>query len=138
MVEVLSKPIAPDRLAAALARHCAPNGVAPSVAGTLADLGPQQTQALVTLMLERLEDEVPALFDAISDGRTADRARIAHQLKGAVGNFDMPELVSLLAAVESGDAQAEQKLRPALHLARTELQRSLSALRVDALMPAAQ
>lgn len=138
MVEVLSKPIAPDRLAVALGQYCAPTGVAPSVMATVADLGPERARGLVALMLERLDLEVPALLEAISSGRPADRARIAHQLKGAVGNFDMPGLVALLDAVEVGDAGAEQRLPAALHLARAELQRSLSALQVDRFMPAAQ
>jgi two-component system sensor histidine kinase TorS len=138
MVEVLPKPIVPDRLAAALGRHCGSTGVAASVTGTLADLGTKRTQGLIALMLERMEVEVPALLDAISHGRAADRARIAHQLKGAVGNFDMPGLVALLAAVEASETGATDDLRLALYRARAELQRSLSALQAESFMPAAQ
>ena len=138
MVEILPKPIMPDRLAAALGRHCGMAGVAPSVAGTLADLGAERTQGLVVLMLERMEVEVPALLEAISDGRAADRARVAHQLKGAVGNFDMPGLVALLAAVEAGNREADDDLRPALQRAQAELRRSLDALQAKSFMPAAQ
>jgi two-component system, OmpR family, sensor histidine kinase TorS len=138
MVEVLPKPVVPDRLAAALGRHCGGTGVAPSVAGTLADLGPERTQGLISLMLDRMQEEVPALLDAISHGRAADRARIAHQLKGAVGNFDMPGLVDLLAAVEAGERSAEEGLRPALRRAQAELQRSLVTLQAKSFMQAAQ
>lgn len=138
MVEVLPKPVVPDRLAAALARHCGATGVAPSVAGTLVDLGPERTEGLIALMLDRMEVEVPALLKAISDGRAADRARVAHQLKGAVGNFDMPGLVALLAAVEAGEIGAEKGLRPALHRAQDELQRSLVTLQAKSFMQAAQ
>ena len=83
---------------------------------------------MITLMLERMDVEVPALFEAIRDGRSADRARIAHQLKGAVGNFDMPLLVALLAAVEVGQTNADDALLPALERAQTELRRSLLSL----------
>lgn len=138
MVEVLPKPIMPHHLALALARHCGPTGIAPSVSGTLADLGASRTQGLITLMLDRMELEVPALMDAIARGRDADRARIAHQLKGAFGNFDLPDLVALLAAVETGDRQAETALSPALDRAQAELRRSLTALQAESFMPAAQ
>ena len=138
MVEVLPKPIVPDRLAAALGRHCRATGVAPSVVGTLADLGPERTEGLIALMLDRMEVEVPALLGAISDGSAADRARVAHQLKGAVGNFDMPGLVLLLAAVEAGERGAEDDLRTALIRAQAELRRSLEALQSQSFMPAAQ
>jgi two-component system sensor histidine kinase TorS len=138
MVEILPKPIVPDRLAAALGRHCTAAGVALSVAGTLTDLGAERTQGLVALMLERMDVEVPALLKAIEDGRAAERARIAHQLKGAVGNFDMPDLVALLAAVETAQTGAEAGLSLALNRARAELRRSLAALQGQSFMPAAQ
>jgi len=138
MVEVLPKPVVPDRLAAALGRHCGPTAIAASVATTLADLGADRTQGLIALMLERIGEEVPALTQAIAEGRTADRARIAHQLKGAVGNFDMPDVVALLAAVEVGETGAMDRLGPALDRATADLQRSLQALQADSFMPAAQ
>jgi two-component system sensor histidine kinase TorS len=89
-------------------------------------------------MLERMEVEVPALVQAVAEGRAADRARIAHQLKGAVGNFDMPDLVALLAAVEVGQTGAMDRLRPALIRAEAEWQRSLVSLQADTVMSAAQ
>lgn len=138
MVEVLPKPIIPARLAEALGRYCGRAGIAASVSSTLADLGPDRTQALVSLMLDRMDSEVPDLMQAISQGRHADRARIAHQLKGAIGNFDMPQLVSLLAAVEAGDKRAEDDLIPALKQAQAELHGSLAALQSQSFMPAAQ
>jgi two-component system sensor histidine kinase TorS len=128
----------PERLAAALGQYCRTTGVAESVAGTLADLGAERTQGLIALMLDRMEVEVPALLKAIADGRAADRARVAHQLKGAFGNFDMPDLVALLAAVEAGERGAEDGLRPVLQRARAELERSLDALQTKSFMPAAQ
>lgn len=138
MVEVLPKPVVPDRLASALGRHCGPTAVAASVAGTLADLGADRTQGLIALMLERIGEEVPALMQAIAEGRASDRARIAHQLKGAVGNFDMPDVVALLAAVEAGETGAIDRLGPAMDRATADLQRSLQALQADSFMPAAQ
>lgn len=138
MVEVLPKPIMPDQLALALSRHCGVNRVAASVAGMLADLGAKQTQGLVALMLDRMEVEGPALLDAIAKGQSEHRARIAHQLKGAFGNFDLPDLVILLSAVETGDKAAEEALPDALSRVRAELRRSLTALQADSFMPAAQ
>ncbi|ESW62267.1 MAG: sensor protein TorS [Rhodobacter sp. CACIA14H1] len=138
MVEVLPKPIMPDRLALALCRRCGSHGVAPAVAGTLADLGATQTQSLLVLMLDRLDVEMPALLDAVAAGNAGERARIAHQLKGAFGNFDLPDLVALLARVEAGEKAAEGALLPALHRAQAELRRSLAALQVETFMPAAQ
>lgn len=138
MVEVLPKPIMPDQLALALGRHCGPDGVAASVAQTLADLGAKQTQGLIALMLDRMDVEVPALLDAIAKGQADRRAHIAHQLKGAFGNFDLPDLVTLLSAVETGDKAAEDALPDALHHVQAELRRSLTALQAATFMPAAQ
>jgi len=138
MVEVLPKPIMPDRLALALCRRCGSHGVAPAVAGTLADLGGTQTQSLLVLMLDRLDVEMPALLDAVAAGNAGERVRIAHQLKGAFGNFDLPDLVALLARVEAGEKAAEGALLPALHRAQAELRRSLAALQIETFMPAAQ
>lgn len=140
MVDVLPKPISPDALATALHRHCMQPRVARAVELTLQDLGAEQTRGLLSLMLERLDDEVPALLSAIDDGRDRDRARIAHQLKGAVGNFEMPDLVAKLARVEAEvpDAGNLAALRQAIDRARAELKQSLSALSGPALMSAAQ
>lgn len=140
MVEVLAKPIVPEQLETALSSHCGRAQVARSVAGTLADLGAEQTKGLITLMLDRMDEEVPALFAAMAAGQMAHLARIAHQLKGAFGNFDMPGLVALLAAAETG-AMADQThlaLRRALDRARSELRHSLGALELAGLMPAVQ
>lgn len=140
MVEVLAKPIVPEQLETALSSHCGRAQVARSVAGTLADLGAEQTKGLITLMLDRMDEEVPALFAAMAAGQMAHLARIAHQLKGAFGNFDMPGLVALLAAAETGAMadQAHLALRRALDRARSELRHSLGALELAGFMPAVQ
>lgn len=147
MDAVLAKPVEPDRLAAALAECCAAGNrdrVAPSVVATLADLGPAQTRALVGLMLERIRPEAEALFAALSDGQVAERERIAHQLKGAIGNFEMPRLVQLLEALSRRDASVPDRgeLVLAIDRAEADLRQSLAALQVAEgdrrLMPAAQ
>lgn len=141
MDEVLAKPIVPERLAAVLAALCGAGAVGGAVAGTLADLGETQTAGLVSLMLERLRDEGAALADAMAEGKVPDRQRIAHQLKGAVGNFDLPEMVAMLdgLARDGEGAVTVDALRKALARTEAELRRSLAVLqRRGALMPAAQ
>ncbi|MBU9699119.1 response regulator [Rhodobacteraceae bacterium HSP-20] len=135
MDEVLPKPVVPERLAAALAAHCGAGGgagvVPPSVAGTLADLGAEQTGALVRLMLERLQGEGAALVAALEAGQEEAVQRIAHQLKGAVGNFELPAMVAMLDGLARADGPrvAPDVLRAALAATGAELRGSLAGLR---------
>lgn len=139
MDEVLPKPVVPERLAAVLAAHCGAGGgegggagvVPPSVAGTLADLGAEQTGALVRLMLERLQGEGAALVAALEAGQEEAVQRIAHQLKGAVGNFELPAMVAMLDGLARADGPrvAPDVLRAALAATGAELRGSLAGLR---------
>lgn len=140
MAEVLPKPIQPDRLALALSLHCGQGDLPVSVVQTLADLGPDQTRTLILMMQAQLQAEVPALMEALARGQADRRAQIAHRIKGAVGNFDMPELVALLAEVEAGLLENARlpSLQAAFEAARTDLQHSLLALGEPRFMPAAQ
>ncbi len=131
MDEVVAKPLTPEALAAALDRLCGV-GVAPAVRETLADLGPTSTRDLVRLMLDRLRPEVEALAEALRKGAAGDIERRAHQLKGAVGNFALPELGELLADLSRRDATpGPEAIGPLLAVsasAERQLTRSLQAL----------
>ena len=142
MNDVLAKPLAPEILSASLNRLCG-GGVAASVTQTLADLGKAQTRALIGLMLDRLRPEAEAIANAVQEADAEALARLAHQLKGAVGNFEMPELVAELARL------AQTGVRPAPHIdaflaaverAERDLQQSLQALsdRAERFSPAAR
>jgi len=131
MDEVVSKPLTPEALAGALDRLCG-KGVAPSVRETMADLGPVATRDLVRLMLDRLGPEVKGLAEALCTGAAEDVERRAHQLKGAVGNFALPELGKMLAALSRRNAtpgpEAVGPLLGAAAAAERDLARSLQAL----------
>jgi two-component system sensor histidine kinase TorS len=131
MDEVVAKPLTPEALAVALERLCG-TGVAPAVRETLADLGPTATHDLVRLMLDRLRPEVEALAEALRQGASGDIERRGHQLKGAVGNFALPELGEVLADLSRRDAtpgpEAVGPLLAAAAAAERQLIRSLQAL----------
>lgn len=102
MDEVVAKPLTPEALATALARLCGAT-VPRAVQGTLADLGPRATLDLVRLMLDRLRPEVEAIAADLRSANFDGVERRAHQLKGAVGNFDLPDLVAILVDLERRD-----------------------------------
>ena len=127
MDEIVAKPITPEGLAASLNRLCPPR-IGAVVRSTLADLGRTRTLDVLALMLDRLPAETDAVLAAARAGDAAALSRRAHQLKGAAGNFDLPDLVSLLdrlsrdgvasafdvAALARLSAAAEAELRAAL------------------------
>jgi two-component system sensor histidine kinase TorS len=141
MDAVIAKPLTPEALARALERLCG-TGIAPAVRETLVDLGAARTRDLLRLMLDRLQPEVQALARALQAGETAEVDRRAHQLKGAVGNFALPDLVAILAALTRRDAapgpEAVAPLLAAAVLAERDLTRSLRALDEAAIRTAAQ
>lgn len=132
MDEVIAKPIDPDALAEALIRFCPQVDIAPSVRATLADLGRDQTREVIRLMLHRLRPEAEAIAHALKTGDRAVVERRAHGLKGAAGNFHLPDLVALLARLSrtDSDAGAEdvQRLLSATDAAERDLIQSLAAL----------
>lgn len=116
----VAKPISPQRLAAALAqvaqgkRHgifLSPRVAAwdgartdpPDAAlGTMiAELGPEGTRDAVRLFLDHAQADHDRLKDAISRGEARTAARIAHRMKGAAGNFNVPDLMNRLQDVEA-------------------------------------
>lgn len=131
MDEVVAKPLTPESLAAALGRLCGA-GVAPAVQAALTDLGPKATRDLVRLMLDRLRPEVEALAEAMRRGASTEVERRAHQLKGAVGNFELAELGAVLADLSRRDAAPDPAavgpLLSAAAAAERALARSLWAL----------
>ncbi len=131
MDEVVAKPLTPEAVSAALSRLCGMD-VAPAARETLADLGPKVTRNLIQLMLDRLDPEVEAIAAALERGDGQDIDRRAHQLKGAVGNFDLPDLVALLASLSQRDAapgpETVEALRATAAAAERALTRSLRAL----------
>ena len=128
MDAVVAKPLTPEALAAALGRLCGA-GVGGAVQDTLADLGPVATRDLLRLMLDRLGPEVEAITAALRRGAVEEVDRRAHQLKGAVGNFALPELVEVLARLSRDPApEAVGPLLAAASAAERDLARSLRAL----------
>jgi two-component system sensor histidine kinase TorS len=101
MDEMVSKPITPERLGGCLNRLCPPS-VGAVAQTTLADLGQRRTRDLLALMLDRLPAETRAVLDAARDGNLDVMARRAHQLKGAAGNFHLPDLVACLEGFAQG------------------------------------
>lgn len=136
MDEVIAKPIDPEALALALARLCLQAEIAPSVRETLADLGRDQTCAILRLMLDRLRPEAEAIAAALSQGDRAEVERRAHRLKGAAGNFHLPELVGLLARLSRPGATVDSTdaapLLAAAEAAERDLAQSLAMLEEDA------
>lgn len=143
MDEILAKPLSPEDLSASLNRLCRGPGVPPSLEATLADLGADQTRRLAELMLDRLRPEAEALAHALRTGDPEAAQRLAHQLKGAVGNFGMPDLVARLTRLGQGAAASEAEVAGFLAVvtqAERDLGETLAAL-ADApgrFMPAAQ
>ena len=132
MDEVIAKPIDPDALADALIRFCAQADIAPSVRATLADLGRDQTCEVIRLMLLRLRPEAEAIAFALQTGDQGEVERRAHGLKGAAGNFHLPDLVALLARLSRPCPDAGAKdaalLLSAADAAERDLIQSLAAL----------
>jgi two-component system, OmpR family, sensor histidine kinase TorS len=141
MDEVIAKPLAPDVLSASLNRLCPTFAVSASVQEVLSDLGRDQTRRLITMMLDRLQPEAEAIVRAARSGNARVLARLAHQLKGAVGNFNMPDLVARLSRLALPEPVADGDLKAflsAISQAERDLADTLKALSESELMPAAQ
>lgn len=102
MNAMVPKPVMPADLAAALAR-ITPEQIVPHnrqpLTQTLDDLGAAQTVQLVDLFLQRLDTALAEIAGAADEGALSRLERAAHQLKGAAGNFDLPDLCAALGAV---------------------------------------
>jgi two-component system sensor histidine kinase TorS len=109
MDDFVTKPVAPDRLAKALARwgrraRVASQSAVPVLDALVADLGAGRAADLARLFLDTMAAEMPALRQAAARGDAAAVNACAHRLKGAAGNFALPDLVAALQQVETGSA----------------------------------
>jgi len=102
MDDFVAKPVAPARLAQALARVVPRRNAGTVLDQLVADLGPEPAADLARLFLDTLSHEMAALTLAASTGKAQIVHDCAHRLKGAAGNFSLPALVHALA-----DAEAE-------------------------------
>mgnify|MGYP001948314599 CR=1 FL=1 len=145
----VAKPVSPERLAAAiedvmdgrqrgvfLSARSADWTEEPSadvLAEVIEDLGPVQAAEAAQLYLTHLERDFAALELALSENRPEAAAKLAHRMKGAAGNFHLPELCSELGALENrltsgaggGDTVV---LRDLAEQARTAVNKGLSDL----------
>jgi two-component system sensor histidine kinase TorS len=98
MSVVLAKPLSPEALQAALRGHVPERHVLSSL---VQDIGSNRAAALAKLFLDGLPQSLGAIEAAAAYGDHAALARIAHQMKGAAGNFDLAALESRLDRIEA-------------------------------------
>ncbi|SMO94438.1 ATP-binding protein [Paracoccus laeviglucosivorans] len=136
MTQVLSKPISPSELWTALCRIM-PAKTCSVLAAALVDLPAPRVMALCELFLERLSKDVAAIEFALSAHDTAAAIKAAHRLRGASGNFHLPELVAGLQDFERAlkdDGPALSIWGPLQQTARSSAMRvkaELAMLRAD-------
>ncbi|WP_323716358.1 ATP-binding protein [Paracoccus aminovorans] len=116
MDRVLSKPLAPADLDRAL-RELAPGS---ALAPALADLPPQRVADLARLYLSGMDRDIAAIEQALARGDMDAAARAAHRLRGASGNFALPDLVAALAAFEAGLKDGPAAAKPLWRAARDQ------------------
>jgi len=130
MDDFVAKPVAPHRLAEALSRlagKVAPEPQAgPSVLGELVgDLGAAKSAVLAGLFLETMVQEMAAIKSAANLGDAQQVYACAHRLKGAAGNFALPDLVEALQRMEDNAANGKilglQTLNRAVSKARARM-----------------
>jgi two-component system sensor histidine kinase TorS len=128
MSAVLAKPLSPEALQAALRAHVAQEHALTELSQ---DIGDDRAAGLARVFLDGLPKSLAAMTAA---ARTADHlalARVAHQLKGAAGNFELIALTTSLARLET---LAEQGPSDALETCLDELPGvvDLAALEINA------
>ncbi len=97
MSDILAKPLSPDALYAALDARVPHRHVMRSLAQ---DIGDERAVALARVFLDGLPKRLAAINAAAGAADHLAMTRAVHQLKGAVGNFDMPQLVAHLVRIE--------------------------------------
>jgi two-component system, OmpR family, sensor histidine kinase TorS len=98
MSAVLAKPLSPEALQTALSAHV-PQG---HVLQTLVwDVGEDRAARLARVFLDGLPKSRVAIEAAANKAEFLALSRAAHQLKGAVGNFDLPSLTTRLDQIET-------------------------------------
>jgi two-component system sensor histidine kinase TorS len=117
MDAMVPKPVLPGDLAAALAR-LVPSGPPPVLAGAVADLGPAAAREIAGLFLSQLPADLAEVRSALDAGDLGRAERAAHRLKGAAGNFALPELVAALdrfcGAAGAGDGAGARRIADSL------------------------
>ena len=128
----VAKPVSPERLAKALesvaqgqqgrvylsARRAgdAPPPVQTAVQLALQenvrDLGLERSRDIAELFLRQLTQEFLSLKQAVADEDWNETQKIAHRLKGAVGNYSQDDVVHLLAELEKHALAKESALIP--------------------------
>jgi two-component system sensor histidine kinase TorS len=97
MSAVLAKPLSPEALQTALRDHVPQRHVLFTLAQ---DIGPDRAAALARMFLDSLPKGLAALGAAVQTADHAAIARVAHQMKGAAGNFDLDPLAARLDRLE--------------------------------------
>ncbi len=98
MSAVLAKPLSPEALQTALRDHVAQRHVLFTLAQ---DIGPTRAAALARLFLDSLPGSLIALGAAARSADHAAVSRVAHQMKGAAGNFDLGPLATRIDRIEA-------------------------------------
>ena len=115
MSAVLAKPLSPEALQAALRAHVPHKHVLKALAQ---DIGDNRAAGLARVFLEGLPKSLAAIDAAARSKDHLALSRVAHQLKGAAGNFDLQALTTRLARLE---ALAEQGSSASLETCLEEL-----------------
>ena len=97
MSAVLAKPLSPEALQTALRDHVPQRHVLFTLAQ---DIGPDRAAALARMFLDSLPKGLAALGAAVQTADHAAIAQVAHQMKGAAGNFDLDPLAARLDRLE--------------------------------------
>ncbi|MCC5976215.1 MAG: response regulator, partial [Rubellimicrobium sp.] len=132
---MVPKPVIPADLACVLER-LVPAAAGGVLAEAVADLGDAGARQIARMFLDTLGPGMAAIADALSRGDLAEVDRLSHRLKGAAGNFALPDLTATLedlcraaAAGEGERAAATAASLPALaEAAVARLGQALAAL----------
>lgn len=133
MSAILPKPLSPEALLAALHEQVPQKHALSDLA---ADLGANRAAALAQLFLAGLPEALALIEVSARAKDFTALARAAHQMKGALGNFELPTLVAKLNQIEmlaeTGQSteldHCLRLLRPALDQGRLALVHALGLL----------
>lgn len=146
MNSFVAKPVAPERLVSALdsvmqghegAVFLSPRMPKPDAQSRVAvlrrvldrdsvDLGAEQAARVARFFLDQIDTEQAALSAALAAGDEAELHKVAHRMKGSLGNYDQAEAMEILRRIEGQAADAAQlvegmaKLVPQIHAAMHE------------------
>lgn len=131
----VAKPVSPERLSAAIesiadghgpnvflsARQAAwqqPEDQDGPLKNAVADLGRARTADVARIFIDTLGDDLRQLHAVVDSGDLGRTFSLSHRMKGAAGNFDLPELVACLQKIENlarkGDTDALNAQLPSL------------------------